>query len=220
MLPSMSDYTGFFETLRLLHLVALSFQVEHVNPRGFQRMAFQLAYNLCDAVAEVSDQSRGQTLTPAQAVILCAQISAWGCFRFFAIITGIHGVLVSRLCDGMLKTEDLVENWQKEAPLESLLWILFTTNAAALTADLHYCSVPPTLMRKLLFKALKKVIKELRISAYEEFVSVLAKFPWSDHFCTSRCVILWASLSEDTPEVPEDQTMSLRSYNGRLSEIH
>lgn len=157
-------------------------------------------------------------MTLYQGVMLFAQTTIWGLLPFTGLTRRMQGRLIERLYTGLLHRNDLAVIWQEDTGLESLLWVLFVVNITLLTADLKAAQsqLYQDVMQKQLLEKPKAVTVRLDITSLTGFVCMLKLFPWTDHFCMSRCALLWACISGPTVDIPS--VSQLNAFDLKMSD--
>lgn len=194
---SQGEYIHIFDEL---HQLGLAMQRPEADYLAFISPTYSVMQRLCHVIAAIEEQGRTD-LSLDEAVLLCAQLTIFGFNRHYILTRHILGVLVDRLYRGLLHREDLVEVWQHTCGLESLLWVLFVTNAAAFTADLTLCN-GGSAMQKRLLETLEQVVSRLGIMEFKDYTNILRTFPWTDHLHADRAAVLWTCISGLEVEMP------------------
>lgn len=192
-----SAYLDIFDKLRQLG-IAYRTRLDYF---AFISTAFALSHRLCEMVYGAIE-SNDEELLPDQVLILCAQSATFGFLWYFAISQNIHGKLINKLYSDFLQKPDSGSSWtQSGGDLKSLLWVLATINAAALTAELALWQTHMQL-RERLIQALKVIALRLSLKISDAFRATLKVFPWAHHFYRSRYAVLWECIEGVLLRVP------------------
>lgn len=193
-----NDYRNVFDALYQLDT---TFDRQYLEFQTFATTKFLLYQDLSHTVSRVVEDD--ERLTLDQGVILCAQLAAWSLLRLLSVSSDIEGVLVNRLHNGLLHGTDLMTAWQGSgAPLDSLLWFVFTINAAALSANLVGGRSRAEAVRRQLLETLRAVTTRMQIGSAVEFMAKVRVFPGSEQFRSETCPVQWRSIESSPAALP------------------
>ena len=177
--PDGTGLNPLYQVFRELHSAAHGGLAHYVLARRLAEMA-------ADAVAT------SVPFTPFQAVILAASITSWSFSHFAELPSDANIPILEALYLRLLPISDLTSFWTdyRSTSIESLLWVLFTTNATILAMDEWRIVTRNKENTKqwlpaarLWFKArLQQILSEMDITEYSALKDVLHLFPYMPAF--------------------------------------
>lgn len=196
-----------------LHQIGLALGmplVEEKHLLAIENVYYGNVYQLCLMTAEIRTIDL-RSFSASDSLVLSAASFIWACTPSFVSLKGVfpsvmdilQSQLLRQLYERLVHEVDLMGSWQKQARLESLLWVLSVGTIAANTISSGDNPWMPQPVHPWFVKKLREIAVELHVRSVDDLERALRLFPWADPFSSEDCRMMWARLAlsnvEDAP---------------------